>query len=163
MAVLVLALVACADAGTGAIPPTAEASAKPDPSSNPSPSGREVVLSSGRAVLRGTFMFDFERGGEAKPDAADVWWEQVDGTRRYLVPQNGARLARMGEFTFDAISRSTLLGLQYAPVKIDGSNVPSNGLAAGVVIAVVTRNQHLAKMRVEGYGYDLVISWVTYD
>ena len=107
-------------------------------------------------------MFDFEGGAEAKPDAADVWWEQVDGTRRYLVPENGARLARLGAVSFDSVSRFSLQELQYAPQKIDGTNAASNALTSGTVIAVVTRNRHLAKMRVETYGYDLVISWITY-
>jgi hypothetical protein len=158
----VLFLAACAS-GTGSIPPSPEASAiAVSPTPNPSPTGREVVLSSGRAVIHGTFTFDLEAGAEAKTNLADVWWEQVDGTRRYLVPQNGARLARMGTVSFDGISRASLVDLQYAVDKLDGSNASTNQLTAGTVVAVLTRNRHLAKVRIEQYGYDLVISWVTY-
>jgi hypothetical protein len=158
----VVFLGACAS-GTGFIPTSPEASAiAVSPTPNPSPTGAEVVLSSGKAVLHGTFTFDFEAGAEAKTNLADVWWEQVDSTRRYLVPQNGARLARMGTVSFEGISRSSLVDLQYTVDKIDGSNASGNQLTAGTVVAVLTRNRHLAKVRIDHYGYDLAISWVTY-
>jgi len=161
--IAVLMLSGCAEA-VNAIPPTPQVSAIPvSPSPNPSPVVRPVVLSSGTAVLRGTFLFDFEAGGDAKTSGADVWWEQVDSTRRYLVPQNGARLARMGSVSFESISRSSLVDLRYTVDKIDGSATSENQLTAGTVIAVLTRNRHLAKMRVDQYGYDLTISWVTYE
>lgn len=133
------------------------------PSPNPSPTGREVVLSSGKDVIRGTFMFDFEKGAGAKPDGADVWWEQVDSTRRYLVPENGAMLARVGVFQFEPVSSSYLRDLKFSVAKIDGSNAPSNQLVQGTVVGILTRHRHLAKMLVEQYGYDLIIAWVTYE
>ncbi len=158
----VVFLGACASS-TGSVPPSPEASAiAVSPTPNPSPTGVQVVLSSGRAVLHGTFTFDLEAGVEAKTNSADVWWEQVDSTRRYLVPQNGARLVRMGTVPFDGISRSSLVDLQFTVDKLDGSNASSNQLTAGTIVAVLTRNRHLAKVRVEQYGYDLAISWVTY-
>jgi hypothetical protein len=160
--VAIVTLSACAEAAS-AIPSTPEASAiAVSPTPNPSPTGQEVVLSSGKAVLRGTFTFDFEAGVSPTTSMADVWWEQVDSTRRYLVPQNGARLSRIGSASFEPISRSSLVDLGYTVDKIDGSNVPGNQLAQGTVVAVLTRNRHLAKMRIEQYGYDLVFSWVTY-
>jgi len=154
---------ACASA-TNEIPPTPEASAVPVSAlPNPSPTGRDVILSSGKTVLRGTFLFDFETGGNAKATTADVWWEQVDSTRRYLVPENGARLALMGSIPFENVKRLDLLQLQFTVDKLDGSNTSTNQLLAGTVIGVLTRNQHPAKLRIEQYGYDLTISWVTYE
>jgi hypothetical protein len=158
-----LIVAACADA-TSEIPPTPEASAVPVSAiPNPSPTGRDVILSSGKTVLRGTFLFDFETGGYAKSNTADVWWEQVDSTRRYLVPENGARLALMGSIPFENVKRLNLLQLQFTVDRLDGSNSSTNELVAGTVIAVLTHNRHPAKVRVEQYGYDLTISWVTYE
>ena len=53
------------------------------------------VFSEGRRTrIRGTFTFDLDLGKEAAGDA-DLWWEQVDRTERYLVPRNGALLGML--------------------------------------------------------------------
>ena len=49
------------------------------------------VYRSGRnAVIRGTYQFDLDAAA-ANPKGYDLWWQQVDGQQRYLVPQNGAQ------------------------------------------------------------------------
>jgi hypothetical protein len=48
-----------------------------------------TVLSSGNNLLiRGTYTYDLDRGVQSK--SADLWWEQVTSTTRYLVAMNGA-------------------------------------------------------------------------
>lgn len=61
------------------------------------PSGR-IYAAGTASALRGTYTFDLDGEGDAAK-GADCWWEQVDGTQRYWVPQNGAKFApyRSGE------------------------------------------------------------------
>jgi len=52
------------------------------------PSGN--VVSRGKNLLiRGTYTYNLDRGVQAN-NSADLWWEQVTTTTRYLVAMNGA-------------------------------------------------------------------------
>lgn len=121
-----------------------------------------AVLSRGTTTLKGTWTFDLDTGVQGAPTGADIWWEQVDGTVRYLVPQGGAMLAHLGQPTFDAVSRQTLATAAYTTSPIDGSATSANTLAAGSVIAVRTASGRYAKVKIDSYGYNLGITWVTY-
>ena len=58
---------------------------------------REVGISSGSGMLRGTWLFDFDAGIEtANMRAADVWWEQKTAVLRDMVPMGGASLVNLG-------------------------------------------------------------------
>jgi hypothetical protein len=116
----------------------------------------------GTTILESTWTFDFDTGVEGPPLGADIWWEQVDDVRRLLVPQSGAMLAHMGQADLNAVSLQTLQSLAYTCTPIDGSDGASNRLTAGTVIAVKASSGRYAKMRIDSYGYDLGISWVTY-
>jgi hypothetical protein len=71
-------------------------------------------------------------------------------------------VANMGKANFDAVSRQTLMLQAYTATPINGSNNSSNKLTAGTVIAIKTNAGRYAKMRVDSYGYNLGITWVTY-
>ncbi|MEM4230050.1 MAG: hypothetical protein QXZ66_09875, partial [Thermoproteota archaeon] len=50
-------------------------------------------------IIPGTGLFDVDSGkavGLAEKALADLWWEQVTKTERYLVPLNGAKIAYLG-------------------------------------------------------------------
>jgi hypothetical protein len=121
-----------------------------------------AVQSRGTTTLKGTWTFDFDTGIQGPPGGADVWWEQVDGTIRLLVPQSGAMLAHMGKPNFDAVSVQTLKSQAFATTPINGSNNVQNKLKPGSVIAIKTGSGRYAKMRINTYGYNLGITWVTY-
>jgi len=121
-----------------------------------------AVQSKGATVLKGTWTFDFDTGVQGPPSGADIWWEQVDNTIRFLVPQSGAMLANMGKVNFDAVSLPTLKTQAYTANPIVGSNNASNKLTAGTVIAIKSATGRYAKMRVDTYGYNLSMTWVTY-
>jgi len=121
-----------------------------------------AVMSKGTTTLKGTWTFDFETGVQGPPAGADVWWEQVDNTIRFLVPQSGAMLAHMGTPNFDAVSLQTLQSRPYTANPINGSNNASNQLTPGTVIAVKTNTGRYAKVKIDSYGYDLGITWFTY-
>jgi hypothetical protein len=87
----------------------------------------------------------------------------VNSVTRYLVPQGGAMLAHLGKPNFDAVSSQTLATAPYTATPINGSNNSSNKLTANSVIAVRTNAGRYAKIKVESYGYNLGIRWVTYS
>lgn len=164
------ALCACASGttGTGASPtpsqsPTATAQGTPTPASA-SPLPQPVVLKHDTGVIKATYTFDFETGAAGSSAGADVWWQQVDSVTRYLVPQNGALLARLGETSLEVHSASELVSPPYSRLRIDGSNSPSlNQLTKGTIVAIRTRHGHYARMRIDAYGVDLFMSWITYQ
>lgn len=124
-----------------------------------------VILSRGTNLfVAGTSTFDFERGGPGTSTDADVWWQQVDSVTRYLVPQNGALLARLRTTELEVRSADELVSPPYDRLRIDGSSSRTrNQLTPGTVIAVRTRHGHYARMRIDAYGVDLFISWITYQ
>jgi hypothetical protein len=93
---------------------------------------------------------------------SDIWWEQVNNVTRYLVPQGGAMLANLGQVNFDAVSLQTLQTRPYTMTPINGSNNTSNQLTAGTVVAIKTGAGRYAKMKINSYGYNLGMTWVTY-
>ncbi len=121
-----------------------------------------AVQSRGTTTLKGTWTFDFDAGVAGPDGGADIWWQQVNSVTRYLMPQSGAMLAHMGKPDFEAISLQTLAAQPYTANPIDGSNKPANKLKPGTVIAIKTSAGRYAKMKVNTYGTNLGISWVTY-
>src|SRR5215475_15693222 len=56
-----------------------------------------TIVSSGTAVLHGTWFFDFDAGAQvATGSTGDVWWEQKTAVLRDMVPQNGAQIVNLG-------------------------------------------------------------------
>jgi len=129
--------------------------------SAPLPAG---VVFAGTTVIGGTCTFDLDFGasGGGSGTEADLWWEQVDSTTRNLVPQRGAALARLGGVGFDALTAAALANQGYSGSAINGSNNASNELTVGTVLAVRTSKGNLAKVKIDSYGYNLGITWVTY-
>ena len=121
-----------------------------------------AVQSKGTTTLKGTWTFDFDSGVQGPAGGADIWWEQIDNVNRLLVPQSGALLAHMGKPNFDAVSLQTLQAQSYTGTPINGSNNSNNKLTAGTVIAIKTNAGRYAKLKINSYGYNLGISWVTY-
>src|SRR5437764_4665085 len=122
-----------------------------------------TIVSSGTAVLHGTWHFDFDAGVQVSGGpGADVWWEQKTAILRDLVPQNGAMLANVGHVGFGSITPDTLSSLTYATTPIVGNNDATNQLTTNDVFAVRTSSGNYAKVKVVAYGYDLQLQWVTY-
>jgi hypothetical protein len=121
-----------------------------------------AVQSRGTTTLKGTWTFDFDTGVQGSSTGSDIWWEQVNNVTRYLVPQGGAMLANLGQVNFDAVSLQTLQTRPYTMTPINGSNNASNQLTAGTVVAIKTGAGRYAKMKINSYGYNLGMTWVTY-
>jgi hypothetical protein len=122
----------------------------------------QLLVSSGTALLQGTWTFDLETGTSGHGPDRDLWWEQVDSVRRRLRPQNGALLAHLGAVDFDSLTPEAIRRAPFSPAPVDGSRSEGNQLTAGTVLAVRTAAGNLAKVEVLAYGYDLRIRWATY-
>jgi hypothetical protein len=86
----------------------------------------------------------------ANRDECDIFWQQIDRTRRRLVPWNGAELAILGMVNFDDVTLEDLLSARYSKDKIVGDD-NNNQLIVGTIIGVRTNKGNYAKMRVDGY------------
>ncbi len=87
--------------------------------------------------------------GAADGDS-DIWWVQHDKTKRALVGHNGAKLVRLGEVDFPALSFDELASARYSSRSITGDD-EGNQLQPGVVVAIRTNLGNYAKLRVDGY------------
>jgi hypothetical protein len=120
------------------------------------------VHSNGRLIVRGTFHYDLDDGKETTA-GADFWWEQQSTVKRYLTPTNGANFFVVGIKEFESIRYSDMEHYPYSAEKIDGSDGPSSRIPAGTVVAYKTNEGRLGKFIVDEYGYNLTISWRTFD
>lgn len=122
-----------------------------------------TVVSSGTAVLKGTWTFDLDSGveGGLGPNF-DIWWEQETAVIRTMTPLNSAQLTNLGVIDFNSLTPDTLSSLTFTTTPIDGNNDASNKLVNGDVFAVLTTSGNYAKVKVVSYGYDMTIQWVTY-
>jgi len=126
----------------------------------------DTVLVSGTRTLKGTWLMDLDTGVmTSNMAAADIWWEQIDGVKRRMVPRAGARIAYLGQMTllqFTLLGTAQLQALSYGSTPIVGDNNANNLLGAGAVFAVRTNGGHLSKVRVTTYGYDVKLNIRTY-
>jgi hypothetical protein len=123
-----------------------------------------VVLKQGTIVLKGTFTFNLDTGVEGNPIAtADIQWVQQTALIRNMAPLNAARIVNLGVVDFASLSPDSLQHLTYGTTPIVGNNDASNKLVNGDVFAVITNGGNYAKVKVDVYGYNLTIDWVTYQ
>jgi beta-lactam-binding protein with PASTA domain len=140
----------------------------PEPTPVPTPEPTpvpltELTLSGGSATVSGTSCFDVEDGAGGCSGEPDIWWEQIDAVQRRLSTWGGSMLAYLGFVDFDATSLEALQQQLYSQEPINGNDDATNLLTPGAVVAVLTSGGHYAKVRIDSYGYDLAISWLTYD
>lgn len=125
-----------------------------------------TIVSQGTAVLKGTFLFDFDTGTQsvAGENLApfDVFWNQETAVARVMQPWSGAAIVNIGVTNFASVLPQALPGLPYSGTPIDGNNDTTNKLVTGDVFAVKTNQGNYAKVLVTSYGYDMGIEWVTY-
>ncbi len=113
------------------------------------PVNGEVVTTS--ISLGASHTFDVDTHTiSSSPSSSDLWYEDVDGTERYLVPENGALIANLGIVDFDSIVDVSTYILSSNPVNASLNN---NSIPVGTVLIVKTNLGNYAKMKIEAY-YD---------
>jgi hypothetical protein len=124
------------------------------------PAPRSDIVSSGEAILKATYVFDFDQGKAGSE--GDLFYNHRDEVVRFLRPQNGATIALLPRADFSKADADLLRTLSYSERPINASDNGDNELRRGVLIGIKTRTGHFAKMRVTAYGRDLAFEWVTY-
>ena len=71
-------------------------------------------------------------------------------------------IANLGRVNFDSVTLAMLKTEPYQATPINGSTFGGQ-LVNGTVIAISTRGGHYAKMRIDSYGYDLLVTLTTYN
>jgi hypothetical protein len=124
----------------------------------------DTVVSSGSGTLKGTWGADLDAGVLNTPTFSnqDIWWEQVNGTVRDMVPLFGKGIINLGVVNFSTITEADLASLSYSTTPIDGNNDSTNLLVDGDVFAVWTKDGNFAKVDVLDYGYNIGLQWATY-
>lgn len=124
----------------------------------------DSIVSQGTTVLKGTWVFDCETGtlSGSLSGPGDIWWEQIDAVKRQMVPVSGASIVNLGKVDFNALTPEVLQALVYGKTPIPGNDDATNQLIKNDVFAVRTNGGNVAKIKVNKYGYDLKIEWVTY-
>jgi titin len=122
------------------------------------------IYSTGMITVGGTMTCDLDLGKEmgSLDPPIDFFWNQVTSVERYIEPKNGAMFHVVESVDFDSITHSSLKTYSYSSDKINGSNDSSNQMPVGTVIAAITDGGRYSKFKIEVYGYDLVIKFVTY-
>jgi len=122
------------------------------------------IYSTGMITVGGTMLCDLDLGKQVNhiDPSNDFLWEQVTDVERYISPKNGAMFHVVGNVDFDSIMHSGLKTYSYSSDKINASDNASNQIPAGTVVATITDAGRYSKFRIEVYGYDLVIKFVTY-
>jgi hypothetical protein len=122
------------------------------------------TVSSGTAVIKGTWIFDCETGtlGADMTTVYDIWWEQIDNVKRRMTPMAGVGIVNLGPVDFNLLTPAVLQSLSFGSTPIPGNNDASNQLTVNDVFAVRTKAGNIAKIKVLQYGYDLQVQWVTY-
>ena len=123
-----------------------------------------AVYTQGQVLIGGTMSCDLDRGLEVHhPDLRrDFFWLQQTYVERYLEPRNGAQFHVIGIVDFASITYSDLEGYTYSTDTINGSDNEYNQIPVGTVVAAITNSNRYSKFRIDIYGYDLTITWVTY-
>lgn len=120
------------------------------------------VHSKGELVVRGTWKYDLDLGVQTNA-GADLFWEQATDVKRSLVPLNGASFFVVGIRDFESVTLRDLERFPYSSARINGSDLPSNQIPRGTVVAYKTNEGRLGKFVVDEYGYNLKIHWITFE
>lgn len=119
----------------------------------------------GQFTIRGTWLGDLHGGQEVglpQMAEADVLWEQETDIVRHWTPYNGATFAVAGTADFTGLRYGTVAGMPQTSGKINGSDNAQNLIPTGTVLGGRTNAGRCCKVRIEQYGYNLSISFVTW-
>ncbi|MCP4357073.1 MAG: hypothetical protein GY796_03525, partial [Chloroflexi bacterium] len=114
-----------------------------DAAVGPSPGTLTVtytVWAAGNLTIPQTWTVDLDTGLIGAGSLADIWFEAVTETERYVTPRNGAQIAAVG---------TTSLGRDgCAAVSLADSRIHINALPPGTYVCVRTNQGHYSEFRV---------------
>lgn len=100
----------------------------------------EIVFSQGSLTILQTFQADLDLGVIVAGSTADIWFEAVTATMRFLTPRNDATLASVGT---SAPGLSGCLTATLSNTRIDFNDLPT-----GTYVCVMTTESRLSEVRI---------------
>ena len=100
-----------------------------------------VTHKTGPLSWQQTWMVDFDNGTTGGRDGADIWFEAVTATERYLVPVNGAQMAFAGGTSINLAGCQALASYTTGRIAIEAFPV-------GMYVCVKTDEGRIAQFRV---------------
>lgn len=95
------------------------------------------VLAKGNLDVRQTFLFDLDEGRSGVGSDADLWFEAVTTSERYLTPRNGATIGLVRATDYESCSRA----------RMSERRIPLDKLAGNVAVCLRTNRGNLASFR----------------
>jgi hypothetical protein len=95
-----------------------------------------------------SYHFDVDTGQMVTNASADLWYHNVDGVERYLVPENGAEFANLGVRNLQGVWNLTLYTFSSDVINASTDN---NSVPVGTVLAVKTNLGNYAAMSIDNY------------
>ncbi len=122
-------------------------SATPTPTPTPTPVPTPIVpvtYSTGPILLKQSYTADFDQGLVSAP-GADIWFQAVNPTHRYLKPLNGAKMA-VGNRSNRGFSGCSI-------ASFSGARVNINAIPVGSYVCMKTNAGRISQFRVNAvYG-----------
>ena len=100
-------------------------------------------------ILKGTCTWDIDSNTDGT-GGTDIWWQQVNHSERYLVPQNGALLGVVKDKTFEKLNLGDLEKASLTDRRISASDTNPD-IDTDTVLAVRTSEGNLVKLEVTGF------------
>jgi hypothetical protein len=118
------------------VPPTPTRTTPP----RPSPTSTPATHSTGSLKIPQTWSADLDEGVIGAGAQADIWFQAVTATERYVTPRNGAEIAVVGT------SSVGLSGCWSA--RLSTASIPMDSLPPGTYVCVRTNERRYCQFRV---------------
>lgn len=120
----------------------------------PEPPGPPVTFSTGPIDLQQTFTANLDNGAVGGA-GADIWYEAVTATEKYITPRNGASIA-VGDGSnrgYDGCAAESF----------DGESVALEDIPVGTYVCVTTNQGRISQFRVNGFmGTTMKLGYTTW-
>jgi hypothetical protein len=95
-----------------------------------------------------SYSFDVDTAQMVTNNSADLWYHNVDGVERYLVPENGAEFANLGVRELQGVWNLSLYSLSSDVINASTDN---NSIPVGTILVVKTNLGNYAAIRIDAY------------
>ncbi|WP_236979943.1 hypothetical protein [Membranihabitans maritimus] len=117
------------------------------------------------AIVRGTWTFDFVKGGPGEVWICDFHWEiiSIETDEKYIAPHNGTKLTLINGIGFSEIDKAYLETLEYHTNKVKGQKGDNCEIFTGTILGFKRKDGVYVKMIIQEVGYSLKFKYQTYE
>lgn len=117
------------------------------------------------AIVRGTWTFDFVKGGPGDVWICDFHWQivSIKTDEKYISPHNGTQLTVISGIKFNDIDKNYLKIQNYSTKNIPGQKGDNCELFTGTILGFKRKDGVFAKMIILEVDYSLKFKYQTYE